>query len=168
MKRFSTILIVCALFLTSCADPSSMYRINNMFVEKVEDMKFDSGALCTSIILSIDYANMSSKNITVENISGIVRSSSGKILARIKGPEEPTTVPKKSEAIVKVPLEVSFNNPLSIMTNIMQGNMGLFKDTSLEIELDVSAGIYHKHVKESDIAIDNFIKQFEAAPNDEL
>ena len=168
MKRFLATALVCAAILSGCADPSTLYDITDVNIDKVEGMSLESGSFEATVILAVDYVNKSSKKVTLENISGFVRSSSGKQLARIKSPENYVVeVPKKSEGTVKIPLEFSFNNPLAIMASVMQGNFNMLKNTTLDVELDLKAGAFSKHVKETGIAVDNIVKQFEIAPQNE-
>ena len=168
MKRFLAIAFVSALLLAGCSDPSTKYEIKSISIDKVEGMSLDAGALGTKVVLAVDYVNDFSKNISIENLSGIVHNANGKQIARIKAPQDSAImVPRKSADVLLIPLDVSFNNPLSIMASLMQGNMSAFKNLKLDVELDVSAGSWHKRFRQLGIAIDDIVKQFEIAPDNE-
>ena len=120
-KIFKISLFVFAIALAvACKPLSEQIEINGCELESFDGLSLGAGQLNLGTTLQVDGSNSSCRDISLSKFSAEIFSKSGKRVATVTYPkkkgEKLPTLHRRSTESVSIPLQVSFDNPLSALS----------------------------------------------------
>jgi len=168
MKRIVLLLLGALMLLSSCSNGLSDFRINSCSIDKIDNMNLTSGVIGTKAHLTVEYSNPSSKEFDVIAITGKAYLPSGKKLGRIKLPDgQSIHIDKKCVKKVEVPLQVTFSNPLALLSKSFMGELSDYKNALIDISITAKMGMQSRTFEKNGITIEQFIGQMQKAEDNE-
>ncbi len=169
MKRFfkiSALIFAFALTTVACKPLSEQIEINRCELASLDNVHLGSGQLSLGTNLKVEADNSSSRDITLQKLSARIYSKGDQEVAQVifdgkKGEVKPTLHRHSSEE-VSIPLEITFDNPLSAlslaaMTLVDYGEKGY----TVSYDCTIGAGCLRKKFSGTKVPIENFVKMLE-------
>ena len=169
MKRFfkiSAIGFLIAFATMSCTPLSEQIEINRCELASLDNVSLGSGQLSLGTNLKLEADNSSCRDITLQKLSARIYSKGGKEVAQVvfnaeKGEPKPTLHRRSSEEVL-IPVEITFDNPLSAlslaaMTLADYGEKGY----TVSYDCTIGTGLFGKKFSGTKVPIEDFVKMLE-------
>ena len=169
MKKFfiiSVFVFTIVLVMASCTPLSEQIEIDGCEMASLESVNLGGGRMTFGTILTLSASNASGQDISLAKLDAEVFSKSGKSVATVtfggkKGEARPT-LHRRSAEDVQIPLDITFDNPLSAlslaaMTLEDYGTKGY----TVSYDCTLKAGCLSKRFKESNVPIENLVKMLD-------
>ena len=169
MKRFfkiSALVLLIAFATVACKPLSEQIEINKCELASLDNVHLGAGQLSLGTNLKLEADNSSCRDITLQKLSARIYSKGGKEVAQVifdgkKGEDKPTLHRRSSEE-VEIPLEITFDNPLSAlslaaMTLVDYGEKGY----TVSYDCTIGAGCFRKKFSGTKVPIEDFVKMLE-------
>lgn len=164
--KIAAIVFTIALMGVSCTPISEKIAINGCDIEGLESVSLGAGQLNLGTELIVDASNSSALDVSLADFGAEIFSRSGKRVGTVtyvpeKGQKNPT-LPRRSEALVHIPLKVSFDNPLSALSlaSMTFGDYG-DKGYTVSYNCKLKAGLVSKRFKADKVPIADLAKAFD-------
>lgn len=169
MKKFfkiSILVIVIAIAAVACKPVSEQIEVTGCEMESLESVRLGAGQLIFGTVLTLDASNASAMDITLKKLNAHVYSKSGKSVAAVKFDGKKNKIKpvlhRHSEEQVQIPLEVSFDNPLSALS---LASMALedygSKGYTVSYDCTLKAGCFSKRFHEGNVPVEKLVKMID-------